>query len=107
MMALRFRLGNMLGVGIIVQVCAVVQSVGIIDLHTDWSHIARQALDTGGLALIGTPIIVFFYAIFPLGSFELFARFDQLEDADSGETDTDGLRFGDAAEVTGYPMPHY
>lgn len=107
MMALRLRLGQMTGFGVIVQCCAIVQSVGLIGLDPSWSETGKQALDAASWSIFGTPVIVFLYAAVPLGFLSVFARFDQLEDTDTGETDTGGLRFDDAAEKTGYPMPKY
>lgn len=104
MMALRWRLGNVCGVSAILQAIAIAQSVGLglADLN---SENGSKALSTAGLQLFGTPILVLLYTIIPLGYFKAFARFDQLED--TGDLDTGGLRFDEASEVTGFPMPHY
>ena len=106
MMALRWRLGNCVGVSVIVQSLAIAQATGILDGSTSsLKDAGSKGLEGVGLVLFGAPIMVLVYAAFPLGIFKSFARYGQLEDAD--ETDTAGVRFDDAAKKQGFPMPLY
>ena len=106
MMSFRWRLGNLFGVGVIVQCIALSQATGLTsggDISTSTAD--RKALEAAGLVLFGAPILTLIYTLFPLGVFKSLARFDQLGDVN--DTDTGGLRFDDAAKREGYPMPHY
>ena len=94
MMTLRWRLGQVICISLIVQCCAISQASG------------PDNLGPGLFMSIGGSIAVLAYTLTPLGVyFKELARFDQMADTDS--TDTAGTTFEQASVDQGLPMPWY
>ena len=96
MMSMRFRIGNVLGISLIVECLALMESMGRDE--------DGRTLKRVGITLVGAPICLFLYTFLPCGYIKELARFDQLED--TGDSDTDGMTF-EGARQTGYDMPRY
>ena len=95
-MSMRFRIGNVLGISLIVECLALMESMGRDE--------DGRTLKRVGITLVGAPICLFLYTFLPCGYIKELARFDQLED--TGDSDTDGMTF-EGARQTGYDMPRY
>jgi hypothetical protein len=99
MMELRRRLGNVVGLAVVVQVAATFQAMGS----------GERAFASGGVIIVGAPILVFVYTVVPLGFFPRFAKFDKLSDAERLNTVVDGVhvKFCDVTAITGFDTPPY
>ena len=92
MMTLRWRLGQVIGIALIIQCFALHSAAG------------EENLDVPMLMFVAGGLSILLYTVIPLGFFKMFERFDQL--ADTEEADTVGLTF-EGAMAKGLPMPHY
>lgn len=57
------------------------------------------------VCVCSAPLVVLVYTLVPLGFVKAFAKFDQL--SEDGDLDTDGIRYGDVTEATGFDMLPY
>lgn len=93
-MMMRRRIGNVVGLTIIIHAIATMQAMG----DGGWA--------AAGVIVIGGSLLCLIYTIVPLGMLKQFARFSQLGDVD-GSGDTDGVRFDDVQRSKGFYTPHY
>jgi hypothetical protein len=95
MMSLRWRMGNMAGVALLVKWWALNTASGDSGLYVWCVTIETIALGV--------------YVVLPLHKLKSFQRFDQLTEIqdDLYSTDTGGLTFEQAAKLNGLPMPRY
>ena len=100
MMEMRLRLGQVVGIATCLQCTATWRAMGN----------EKGSLASGGVILIGAPLLCALYVAVPLGCFKAFATFDQLSEA-GGLLDTivDGepLRFDLVTQTTGQDVPPY
>lgn len=111
-LSMRWRLGQMLGLGLVIQCVALNESTGpgtaararprpswlrVSERPTQRASPARAAGNFGpsSIVFLGGSILLICYTVAPLHMFKSMARFDQLEDLH--DTDTGGVTFQDAS----------
>lgn len=115
MMLMRWRLGNVLGLSLLVQMLAGYYA-------TNYEN--ANAFSASGVLLIGGPLVMSIYCLLPLGAFWHFTLHDELASADEKfEAKSEGtqdpkarrqsmrgeseLEFDDVTRVKGFDMPRY
>lgn len=91
MMVLRWRLGMISGISLIVQCAALANAL------------PADSPQSGLLVFVGGTLLITIYTCVPLGYFKVFERFDQLGELDDVDTH---CTFEEAYQE-GLPMPHY
>ena len=106
MLRMRWRLGNVLGLAVVVQ-CIAVVAASSPDSLTNRTQM---------LVLVSGPLALFVYALLPLGAFKNYSLHDEVADAqDEGEGEQDGggggkekeLAFDEVTKARGFDMPRY
>jgi len=93
MMVFRYRLGHIIGLSVMLQAWATAEAMG-----------SDGGFHSGGVVVVGGPILVVLYALIPLGFLKKFAKFDELAGATSSagpSLDTKGIAFDDVDKITG------
>ena len=130
MMQMRLRVGNVLGLSVMVQCLATYEASGFPAIFeryqrqgqgSMWWDSLRQSTSMN-LVYIATPLVLIAYVLLPLGAFESFTIHDKLDDAlfdgasmrdeaEAGEVEAGGkagpLAFEDVTRERGFDMPRY
>ena len=127
MMQMRLRVGNVLGLSVMVQCLATYEASGF---PANFERYQRQGQGSTwwdslwqstsmNLVYIATPLVLIAYVLLPLGAFESFTIHDELDDAlvdggdeaGPGEVEAGGkaapLAFEDVTRERGFDMPRY
>ena len=98
MMLMRWRLGNVLGLAIMVQFLAMYYA----------TNVDGPGFGATSSALVVAPLAVGVYVLLPLGLIKDFTVHDEVYSSQTAEErETGGLRFDDVTEARGFEMPRY